>query len=61
MQPLDSCDRGFESRRGHDVRLLCLVFLERCVGRGLCDKLITRPEKSYQVCVYVCVCVCMSI
>jgi hypothetical protein len=22
-----------------------------CVGRGLCDGLITRPEESYRVCV----------
>ena len=30
---------------------------ERCVltGRGLCDKLITRPEQSYRLwCVVVC-------
>jgi hypothetical protein len=25
-----------------------------CVGRGLCDGLITRPEESYRVSVCVC-------
>jgi hypothetical protein len=25
-----------------------------CVGRGLCDGLITRPEESYGVCLIVC-------
>jgi len=28
-----------------------------CVGCGLYDELITRPEESYRVCVCVCVCV----
>jgi len=27
------------------------VFVVRCVGSGLCDELITRPEESHQVCV----------
>ena len=27
-----------------------------CVGRSLCEELITRSEGSYQVCVCVCVC-----
>ena len=33
------------------------VFCECCVlsGRGLCDKLITRPEESYRLwCVVLC-------
>jgi hypothetical protein len=32
------------------VYMLCLS----CIGRGLCDGLITRPEESYRVsvCVY---------
>jgi hypothetical protein len=33
------------------------VFCECCVlsGKGLCDELITRPEKSYRLlCVVVC-------
>jgi hypothetical protein len=41
------------------------VSCECCVlsGRGLCDELITCPEESYRVCVYVCVyvCVCVSL
>jgi len=28
---------------------LSLVFVVCCVGSGLCDKLITRPEESYRV------------
>jgi hypothetical protein len=35
----------------------CLVFVVCCVGSGLCDGLITRPEESYRVRVCVCVCV----
>ena len=30
------------------------MFVVRCVGSGLCDELITRPEESYQVCVSNC-------
>jgi hypothetical protein len=33
--------------RGMDVCLLCLYVVLSCVGRGLCDGLITRPEESY--------------
>ena len=29
--------------------------------RGLCDGLITRPEKSSQMCACVCVCVCLFV
>jgi hypothetical protein len=36
-----------------DVRLLCLYVVLSCVGRGLCDGLITRPEESYHVSVCV--------
>jgi hypothetical protein len=36
-----------------DVCLLSLYFVVSCVGRGICDGLITRPEESY--CVYNCV------
>jgi hypothetical protein len=32
-----------------DVRLLCLYVVLFCVGRSLCDGLITRPEESYRV------------
>jgi hypothetical protein len=31
------------------------VFVVRCVGSGLCDRLITRYGESYSVCVSVCV------
>jgi hypothetical protein len=34
---------------GMDVCLLCLCVVLSCVGRGLCDGLITRPEESYRV------------
>jgi hypothetical protein len=34
---------------GMDVCLLCLYVVLSCVGRGLCDGLITRPEESYRV------------
>jgi hypothetical protein len=32
-----------------DVCLLCLYVVLSCVGRGLCDGLITRPEESDRV------------
>jgi hypothetical protein len=32
-----------------DVCLLCLYIVLSCVGGGLCDWLITRPEESYRV------------
>jgi endonuclease V-like protein UPF0215 family len=35
-----------------DVCLLCVYVVLSCVGRGLCDGLITRPE-SPTVCLYV--------
>ena len=53
LKPLASWDCRFESRRGHG----CSLCVECCVlsGRGLCDGLITRPEKSYRLwCVVVC-------
>jgi hypothetical protein len=34
---------------GMDVCLLCLYVVLSCVGKGLCDGLITRPEESYRV------------
>jgi hypothetical protein len=36
-----------------DVWLLCLYVVLSCVGRGLCDGMITRPEESYRVSVCV--------
>jgi hypothetical protein len=35
--------------RGMYVCLLCLYVALSCVGRRLCDGLITRPEESYRV------------
>jgi hypothetical protein len=35
--------------RGMDVCLLCLYVVLSCVGRGLCDGLISSPEESYRV------------
>jgi hypothetical protein len=40
---------GSNPARGMDVCLLCLYVVLSCVGRGLCDGLITRPEESYRV------------
>jgi hypothetical protein len=37
---------GSNPARDMGVCLLCLL---SCVGRGLCDGLITRPEESYSV------------
>jgi hypothetical protein len=37
-----------------DVCLLCLYVVLSCVGRGLCDGLISRPEESYRVSNCVC-------
>jgi hypothetical protein len=44
---------GSNSARGMNVCLLCLYVVLSCVGRGLCDGLITRPEESYRVSVCV--------
>jgi hypothetical protein len=35
---------GSNQDRGMDVCLLCLYVVLSCVGRGLCDGLISRPE-----------------
>jgi len=43
---------GSNPVEGKDVGLFVLVC---CVGNGLCDKLITRSEKSHRVCVCICV------
>jgi hypothetical protein len=47
---------GANPAEGMDVCLLCLYsyVVLSCVGRGLCDVLITRPEESYRVCLIVC-------
>jgi hypothetical protein len=44
---------GSNPARSMDVCLLCLYVALSCVGRGLCDGLITRPEESYRVSVCV--------
>jgi hypothetical protein len=44
----------FSPAQGMDVCLLCLYVVLSCVGRGLFDGLITRPEESYRVSLYVC-------
>jgi hypothetical protein len=54
LQPLDCCDRRFEYHRGHGCS--SCVFVLCCVGRELCDELITRSEESYHVCVCLTVC-----
>jgi hypothetical protein len=40
---------GSNPAEGMDVYLLCLYVVLSCVGRGLCDGLITRPEGSFRV------------
>jgi hypothetical protein len=40
---------GSNSTRGMDVCHFCLYVVLSCVGRGLCDGQITRPEESYRV------------
>jgi hypothetical protein len=36
-----------------NVCVLCLYVLLFCVGRGLCNRLFTRPEESYCMSFYV--------
>ena len=57
LQALDCCDRRFESRLWHGCFFCCFGLC--CVGSGLCDGLITRPEESYRLCVCVYVFVCI--
>jgi hypothetical protein len=40
---------GSNPAEAMDACLLCLYVLLSCVGRGLYDGLITRPEESYRV------------
>jgi hypothetical protein len=40
---------GSNSAEHMNVCLSCLYVVLSCVGRGLYDGLITRPEKSYRV------------
>ena len=48
---------GSNPAGGMDVFFLILVVC--CVGSGLCDDLIIRPDESYSLCECVCVCVCV--
>jgi len=48
FRPLDCGDHGFESRWG-----LACSSVVCCVGRGLCDRLITNPGVSKRVHVYI--------
>ena len=58
-QPVDCWNRRFEFRWGHGYSWHS--FLVCCAGSGVCDKLITRPEESYEVCVCVCLSVCQCV
>jgi hypothetical protein len=40
---------GSNPAQGMDICLLCLCVAQSCVGRGLYDGLITRPEEYYHV------------
>jgi hypothetical protein len=40
---------GSNPVRDMDVLSLCFCVVLSCVGRGLCDGLITRPKESYRV------------
>jgi hypothetical protein len=40
---------GSNHAEGMDVCLLCFYVVLSCVGRGLCDGLVTRPEESYRM------------
>jgi hypothetical protein len=48
-RPFGCWNRGFESHSGHGCLSLCLNTVLSCVGRGLCDGLITGPNESYHV------------
>jgi hypothetical protein len=52
--PLDAGIAGLNPAWGMDVCILCLYVVLSYIGRGLCDGLITHPEKSYRV--YNCMC-----
>jgi hypothetical protein len=45
---------GSNPVQGMDVCLLCLYIVLSCVGGGLCDGLISRPDESYRVSNCVC-------
>jgi hypothetical protein len=56
LQQFDFWNRRFESRWGNGRS--SFVFVVCCVGRSLCNKLITRWRDCYCVCVCVCECAC---
>jgi hypothetical protein len=53
--PVAACYRlvtgiaGSNPSGGMDVCRMCLYVVFSCLGRGLCDELITRPKESYQL------------
>jgi hypothetical protein len=49
LGPLISRIAGSNPADSMDVCLLCLYVVLSCVGRGLCDGLITCPKESYRV------------
>lgn len=57
--PLPLClrRRRFELRRGHEC--LSVGNVVCCAGTGHCDGPIPLPGASYQMCVYVRVCMCV--
>jgi hypothetical protein len=42
-------DYGFESRSRHGCLSSSFCVVLFCTGRGLCDRLISRPKESYRV------------
>jgi hypothetical protein len=54
LRPLDCRDRGFESRWEYECS--SLVFVMCCIGSGICDKLISHSDESYQAHVLRSVC-----
>jgi hypothetical protein len=44
--PFGYWGRGFESHSRHGCVSLCFCVVLSCVGRGLCDGLITCPKES---------------
>jgi hypothetical protein len=52
LRSLACWDCGFESHRGHEY--LSVVEYYVLSGRGLCNELITCPEKSYRIWRVIC-------
>ena len=32
-----------------------------CVGSNFCDRLVVHPEECYRVCLFLCVCLCVTL